>query len=323
MSEPEMEVRHAAAPEDIARATTDELRARFLVQGIFPADRARLVYSHIDRLILGGAMPVHEAGGAGRRLGIGTPFLLSAREMGIANLGGPARVTVDGQAFELARRDVLYVGRGSRVIRLESRDPAAPAKLFDRDMKARGFWRAVFFFPVLLSPVVVGLIWKWILQRDGVLNAILVGLGFDRINWLADPGWPCSGRPTSPDLAHRGLYALILVAGLQAIPEEIYEAAEIDGTGPVRVLRRIVVHSAHEFPTASWRGERRRQQLRLCGCRTVAACGWRDPGAADRALPALVDAAACQQSRSGSAAGRPAPAPRLHRPAPALRRLGV
>ena len=130
MSEREMEVRRAAAPEDIARATTDELRARFLVQGIFPADRARLVYSHIDRLILGGAMPVHEAVELGDGSAIGTPFLLSAREMGIANLGGPARVTVDGQTFELARRDVLYVGRGSRVIGLESRDPTAPAKLY-------------------------------------------------------------------------------------------------------------------------------------------------------------------------------------------------
>ena len=130
MSEREMEVRRAAAPEDIARATTDELRARFLVQGIFPADRVRLVYSHIDRLILGGAMPVNEVVELGDGAAIGTPFLLSAREMGIANLGGPARVTVDGEAFELARRDVLYVGRGSRVIRLESRDPAAPAKLY-------------------------------------------------------------------------------------------------------------------------------------------------------------------------------------------------
>jgi 4-deoxy-L-threo-5-hexosulose-uronate ketol-isomerase len=130
MSQPEMEVRHAAAPADIARATTDELRARFVVQGIFPADHVRLVYSHIDRLILGGAMPVRATVELGDGSAIGTPFLLSAREMGIANLGGPARVTVDGQAFELARRDILYVGRGSRRIRLESRDPTAPAKLY-------------------------------------------------------------------------------------------------------------------------------------------------------------------------------------------------
>ena len=117
----------------------------------------------------------------------------------------------------------------------------ATALVLDRDMKARGFWRAVFFFPVLLSPVVVGLIWKWILQRDGLLNAALVGLGFDRINWLADPGWAMFWSVFVSIWAHLGFYALILLAGLQAIPKEVYEAAEMDGTGRVRVLRRIVL----------------------------------------------------------------------------------
>ena len=54
------------------------------------------------------------------------------------------------------------------------------ALILNRELRARGFWRAVFFFPVLLSPVVVGLIWRWILQRDGLLNAVLVQTGWTR-----------------------------------------------------------------------------------------------------------------------------------------------
>jgi len=60
------------------------------------------------------------------------------------------------------------------------------ALILNRELRARSFWRAVFFFPVLLSPVVVGLIWRWILQREGLLNLIVVGLGGDQTNWLTD-----------------------------------------------------------------------------------------------------------------------------------------
>ena len=73
------------------------------------------------------------------------------------------------------------------------------ALVLNREMRARGFWRAVFFFPVLLSPVVVALIWKWILQREGLLNAVLVEFGAKPTLWLAEPGTGrCSGRSSSP-----------------------------------------------------------------------------------------------------------------------------
>ena len=63
------------------------------------------------------------------------------------------------------------------------------ALVLNREIRARGFFRSVFFYPVLLSPVVVALIWKWILQREGILNAWLVGLGQEPINWLLDANW--------------------------------------------------------------------------------------------------------------------------------------
>ena len=115
------------------------------------------------------------------------------------------------------------------------------ALILNREMRTRGFWRAVFFFPVLLSPVVVGLIWRWILQRDGVLNALLLGMGLDTTVWLADRNWAFFFAVFVSVWAHMGFYALILLAGLQAIPRELYEAAEMDSANPVRVFWRITM----------------------------------------------------------------------------------
>jgi hypothetical protein len=82
----------------------------------------------------------------------------------------------------------------------------------------RGFFRAAFFFPVLLSPVVVALIWKWILLRDGVLNAFLVSIGLDPILFFVSPVWAMFWAIFVSVWAHMGFYTLILLAGLQAIP---------------------------------------------------------------------------------------------------------
>ncbi len=115
------------------------------------------------------------------------------------------------------------------------------ALVLNREIRARSFWRAVFFFPVLLSPVVVGLIWRWILQRQGLLNLGLYELGITQVNWLIERGWAFAAAVGVSIWAHVGFYALILLAGLQAIPKDLYEAAEMDGTRPWRVFWRITL----------------------------------------------------------------------------------
>ncbi len=115
------------------------------------------------------------------------------------------------------------------------------ALILNRDLAARSFWRAVFFFPVLLSPVVVGLIWKWILQRQGLLNFGLYQFGVEPYTWLTDRNWTFVATIGVSLWAHMGFYALILLAGLQAIPKDLYEAAEMDGTKPARVFWRITL----------------------------------------------------------------------------------
>lgn len=117
----------------------------------------------------------------------------------------------------------------------------ATALILNRELRARSFWRAVFFFPVLLSPVVVGLIWRWILDRNGVLNAGLGAIGLDPVNWLLERNWAFAAAIGVTIWAHMGFYALILLAGLQAIPRDLYEAAEMDGAAPARVFWRITL----------------------------------------------------------------------------------
>jgi alpha-1,4-digalacturonate transport system permease protein len=115
------------------------------------------------------------------------------------------------------------------------------ALILNRNIAGRGFFRAVFFFPVLLSPVVVGLIWRWILQREGLLNLIVTQLGLDPVVWLNDRLFAFAAAVGVSTWAHMGFYTLILLAGLQAIPRDLYEAAEMDATRPARVFWRITL----------------------------------------------------------------------------------
>jgi alpha-1,4-digalacturonate transport system permease protein len=115
------------------------------------------------------------------------------------------------------------------------------ALVLNRKIIGRGFWRGVFFYPVLLSPVVVALIWKWLLQSQGVFNAGLVAAGAQPMDWLLDSRWAFFWVVVVSIWAHMGFYTLILLAGLQAIPGDVYEAAEMDAAKPMRVLTRITL----------------------------------------------------------------------------------
>jgi len=103
------------------------------------------------------------------------------------------------------------------------------ALVLNRKIRARGFFRSVYFYPVLLSPIVVALIWKWILQENGLLNGIIVSLGYDKLPFLVDAQWARFWVVAISVWAYMGFYTLILLAGLQSIPADLYEAASIDG----------------------------------------------------------------------------------------------
>jgi alpha-1,4-digalacturonate transport system permease protein len=116
------------------------------------------------------------------------------------------------------------------------------ALALNQKIRFRAFFRSVFFYPVLLSPVVVALIWKWILQnQNGVLNSIVVALGGERVPFLVDSGWATFWVIVVGVWAQMGFYTLILLAGLQAIPSDLYEASSIDGAGTFDRFRWVTL----------------------------------------------------------------------------------
>jgi len=115
------------------------------------------------------------------------------------------------------------------------------ALVLNRKIRARGFFRSVFFYPVLLSPIVVSLIWKWILQDTGALNGILKSFGFEKMPFLINAQQAQFWVVMVSIWAFMGFYTLILLAGLQAIPADLYEAAAIDGANPWQAFTKITM----------------------------------------------------------------------------------
>lgn len=120
----------------------------------------------------------------------------------------------------------------------------ALAWLVDRDIKGGQVYRSIFFLPPILSGIVVGLIWNWIYMGDyGLLNYFFekIGLGALARPWLADP----STALTSLAVIHMwkgfGWGFIILLAGLQGIPRELYESARVDGASEFRIFWKITV----------------------------------------------------------------------------------
>lgn len=127
-----MEIRQAVHSDHFRALDTAGLRREFLVEGLFIPDQIALTYSHVDRIIVGGAMPVHQSVtlDAGLARQIGAEYFLARCELGLINIGGPAEAQVDGERFALATREALYVGAGARELGFRSADPAHPAKLY-------------------------------------------------------------------------------------------------------------------------------------------------------------------------------------------------
>ncbi len=125
-----MEVRFQNSPKETSTMTTKELRDNFLVQGILQNDELKLVYSHYDRVIIGGAKPVNTTLELPNEPELKANFFLERREIGIINVGGKGSVIADGASYELDKLEAIYVGRGTKSVSFTSADAAAPAHFF-------------------------------------------------------------------------------------------------------------------------------------------------------------------------------------------------
>ena len=129
-----MDIRYSCNQRDFKRYTTEETRKEFLIETLFVKDEVTAVYSHVDRMVTLGVMPVYETVPIDKGIDIwhnfGTEYFLERRECGMFNVGGPGRVIADENVYELNYKDCLYLTRGSRYVAFESSDPKNPAKFY-------------------------------------------------------------------------------------------------------------------------------------------------------------------------------------------------
>ena len=129
-----MDIRYSANPRDVKRFTTQELREEFLIEDLYRPDQVTAVYSHVDRMVTLGCMPVKETVSIDKGIDVwanfGTHYFLERREVGMFNIGGAGTVTVDGTVYELGYKDCLYITMGAKEVLFASKDAAKPAKFY-------------------------------------------------------------------------------------------------------------------------------------------------------------------------------------------------
>ncbi len=141
-----MEIRTASSPKDVKNYTTQRLREEFLIQDLFVPGEIKLVYSHIDRIITGGIVPITPISlTAGEELR--AEFFLQRREMGVINIGAEGMITIDGKKYPLKNREGIYIGMGSKNISFASKDRNDPAKFYLNSTPAHHAYPTVLIKP--------------------------------------------------------------------------------------------------------------------------------------------------------------------------------
>ncbi len=129
-----MDIRYSASPKDVQRYTTEELRKEFLITDLYVPDTVQATYSHVDRMVIMGIMPVQERVAIDKGIDVwhnfGTSFFLERREAGVFNLGGKGRIEVDGVAYDMGYEDCLYIAKGAKEVYFSSDDGENPAKFY-------------------------------------------------------------------------------------------------------------------------------------------------------------------------------------------------
>ncbi|MCR6514368.1 5-dehydro-4-deoxy-D-glucuronate isomerase [Clostridium sp. LY3-2] len=138
-----MEIRYANHPEDSKKYTTSEIRDHYLVEDVFVKDEIKLTYSHVDRIIFGGAMPLDKELSleAGKELGVS--YFLERREMGVINIGGAGSIILDGTEYEMDSKDGIYIGAGTKEVKFISKDSKDPAKFYINSVPAHKSYKTV------------------------------------------------------------------------------------------------------------------------------------------------------------------------------------
>lgn len=176
-----MQIRFQNSPKETSQMNTQQLRENFLVQNIMQPGKIELVYSHFDRLIIGGAVPTTEAISLPNEDELKAKFFLERREMGIINVGGKGTVTADGVAYEIDKLECVYLGKGTQEVSFSSNNGDAPAHFYILSLPAHHTYPSKMMTKAEAAPVNLGdistsnkrTIYKYI-HNDGIQSCQLV-----------------------------------------------------------------------------------------------------------------------------------------------------
>jgi 4-deoxy-L-threo-5-hexosulose-uronate ketol-isomerase len=239
-----MEIRYSVNPEHAKRMTSEEMRREFHINNLFGSE-IKLVYSHVDRVIVGGVAPRGQVKLAGSKKELGTETFLERRELGVINVGEPGTVRVDGTSYELGKRDCLYVGRGAVDVSFESADAGKPAKFYLVSSPAHQTYPTVKIGIDQATPQKLGsdeeankrTIYKYI-HPDGVKSAQLV-MGLT----MLEPGSIWNTMPVHTHQRRMEVYLYIDVADNALVFHYMGEPEE---------TRHIVMRNEEAVISPSW-----------------------------------------------------------------------
>ncbi|MEM5456670.1 5-dehydro-4-deoxy-D-glucuronate isomerase [Paraburkholderia phytofirmans] len=242
-----MEVRQAINSEYAKTLDTDGLRKAFLVDQVFERDALKLTYSHIDRIIVGGVMPVARAVEVPSSLGktIGVSYLLERRELGAINIGGDGWVDVDGTRYTVRNEEAIYIGQGAQAIAFGSDDAARPAKFYLNCAPAHTSYPTRTISLAQASPQTLGdpatsnrrTIYKFIVPE--VLPTCQLSMGMTKL----EPGSLWNTMPCHTHERRMEVYFYFNVAD---------DAAVFHMMGEPNETRHILVHNEQAVISPSW-----------------------------------------------------------------------
>ncbi len=125
-----MQIRFHNSPAEVSRMNAEELRSNFLVQNIMKHDEINFVYTHYDRVMIGGVVPVNKTITLVTYDALKANFFLERRELGVINVGGEGEINVDGKAYDVNKLDCLYIGKGKQKVTFKSKKKDNPAKFY-------------------------------------------------------------------------------------------------------------------------------------------------------------------------------------------------
>ena len=176
-----MQIRFQNSPEETKQMNTEQLRTHFLVQELMQNDTVQLVYSHYDRMIIGGAKPMSKTLQLPNHDELKAEYFLERREMGIINVGAKGVVTADDKKYELEKLDCLYLGKGTKKVSFSSVNKKEPAIFYILSASAHHKYPNKLMKKEKASPVNLGdtvtsnkrTIYKYI-HLDGIKSCQLV-----------------------------------------------------------------------------------------------------------------------------------------------------